>query len=151
MKNLFEQSTYQEIENRIDKLNAETKSQWGKMNVGQMLAHACEPLEYAVGNKHGKQSFIGKIFKPFAKNMFFNETPYKHNSPTAPEFKINPSAVKNFEVEKSRLKNLLKKFNTEGKNVAGNQAHLFLGKITADEWARTMYKHLDHHLSQFGA
>jgi Protein of unknown function (DUF1569) len=29
--------------------------------------------------------------------------------------------------------------------------HSFFGRMTADEWAILMYKHLDHHLRQFGA
>jgi Protein of unknown function (DUF1569) len=29
--------------------------------------------------------------------------------------------------------------------------HNFFGKLTPLEWATGMYKHLDHHLRQFGA
>ena len=151
MKNLFEQSTFEETLNRVNKLSSTTKNEWGKMNVAQMLAHASTPLEYAIGDKKGKQSFMGMIFKPFAKNVFFEEKPYKQNLPTAPEFKINPTDEKEFNAEKQKLVSLLNRFNKEGKSVAGNHEHLFLGKISADEWARTMYKHLDHHLRQFGA
>jgi len=29
--------------------------------------------------------------------------------------------------------------------------HSFFGRMTPDEWAVLMYKHVDHHLRQFGA
>ncbi len=150
MKNLFEQTTYTEIVNRVNQLSVNSERKWGKMNVAQMLTHAAIPLEYAIGDRHGKQSFIGKIFRPFVKKAFFDERPYTRDLPTAPEFKINPTDEKEFNSEKSKLVTALNRFHKDGKNIAGNQQHLFLGKITADEWARTMYKHLDHHLSQFG-
>lgn len=149
MKQLFEFSTHQEITERLNKLSASSQRQWGTMTVGQMLAHASIPLEYALGDRKGKQSFIGKIFKPFAEKAFFDEKEYKQNLPTAPQFKLTED--KNFDAEKKRLNDLLNRFHQNGKSVAGNSAHLFLGKITAEQWARTMYKHLDHHFRQFGA
>ncbi|MFM2047605.1 MAG: hypothetical protein RI955_151 [Bacteroidota bacterium] len=148
MENLFEKPTFENVMQRLQKINANTQRQWGTMSVAQMLAHTSTPLEYALGDKKGKQSFIGKIFKPFAKKSFFDEKPYKQNLPTAPEFKAVED--KNFGTEKNRLSNLLNRFHTDGSKVAGNSAHLFLGKISADEWARTMYKHIDHHFRQFG-
>ncbi len=151
MKNLFEQQTQQEIISRINSLSANSQRQWGMMDAAQMLAHAATPLEYALGIKQGKQSLIGKIFKPFAKNVFFEEKPYKQNLPTAPEFKIAPADQKQFDAEKKKLVDLLHRFQGDGKNELGKHPHIFLGKITADEWARTMYKHLDHHLRQFAA
>ena len=29
--------------------------------------------------------------------------------------------------------------------------HPFFGKLNRQEWARLIYKHLDHHLNQFGS
>ena len=46
MKNLFDQSTREEILHRLHMLQPETKAQWGKMNVGQMLAHCQEVSRY---------------------------------------------------------------------------------------------------------
>ena len=151
MKNLFELQTQQEIMSRINSLSANSQRRWGTMNVAQMLAHTATPFEYAMGDKKGKQSFMGMILKPFAKNVFFEEKPYKPNLPTAPQFKIAPADQKEFDTEKTKLVELLHRFFIKGRNTAGNYPHIFLGKITPDEWARTMYKHVDHHLRQFNA
>jgi hypothetical protein len=147
MKNLFEPETNQEIISRLQAITENNQRQWGTMTATQMLHHTSIPFEYALGDIKGKQSLIGKIFKPFAQKTFFEEKPYKQGLPTAPEFKTD--SQNNFETEKQRLLQLVTRFNKNGKNVAGEGAHLFLGKITADEWARTLYKHLDHHFRQF--
>jgi len=31
-----------------------------------------------------------------------------------------------------------------------NEIHPFFGKMTSQQWSKAMYKHIDHHLQQFG-
>jgi hypothetical protein len=33
---------------------------------------------------------------------------------------------------------------------AAEQTHAFFGKLSGREWGELMYKHIDHHLQQFG-
>lgn len=49
MKSLFDTETYQEIIDRIEKLNENSTPNWGEMSVGQMLTHCQKPLEVANG------------------------------------------------------------------------------------------------------
>ncbi|HVG42870.1 MAG TPA: DUF1569 domain-containing protein, partial [Chitinophagaceae bacterium] len=56
----------------------------------------------------------------------------------------------NFENEKTRLKNLVHRFSVLGSKLDKVPQHPFFGKLTADEWANLAYRHLDHHLRQFG-
>jgi hypothetical protein len=42
MKSLFNRQHNDEIIERLNRLTAETKGVWGKMNVSQMLAHTHE-------------------------------------------------------------------------------------------------------------
>jgi len=44
VKNLFDPVVKQKIIDRINKLTPQTKQQWGKMNVAQMLAHVQKPI-----------------------------------------------------------------------------------------------------------
>lgn len=39
MESLFDKRTYDNIKERVNQLAPESTGQWGKMNVGQMLAH----------------------------------------------------------------------------------------------------------------
>jgi hypothetical protein len=46
---------------------------------------------------------------------------------------------------------LIDRFAAAGPQGCTTHPHAFFGSLTPDEWAILMYKHLDHHLRQFGA
>ncbi len=149
MNNIFEASTLTELVNRINKLSPQSKNQWGTMNVSQMLAHCCEPIAIALGDKTGKRTFMGLLFGKFAKKMVTGNEPFKKNLPTDPSFKIIDS--REFNKEKDRLILLVTRLSKKGEVEMGNKEHPFFGNMTAREWSIAMVKHLDHHLTQFGA
>ena len=149
MKNIFDQQVADELVSRINKLSAETKPKWGKMAVAQMLAHCNVTYEMAYENKHPKPSgFVKLMLKLFVKNTVVNEKPYKSNSKTAPAFIIKDD--KDFVAEKSRLLNYIKKTQELGAEHFENKESLSFGVLNKNEWNNMFYKHLDHHLNQFG-
>ncbi|MES2725647.1 MAG: DUF1569 domain-containing protein [Bacteroidota bacterium] len=149
MKNVFNPNDSAELISRIEKLNANTKANWGKMSVAQMLAHCNVTYELIYDNKHPKPNAFKKfILKAFIKNLVVSEKPYKKSSPTATEFVIKDE--KNFEEEKSRLTNHIKKTQELGEAYFDNKESHSFGPLTKTEWNNMFYKHLDHHLTQFG-
>ena len=54
MKNVFNQNDVKEFIGRINTLTPATQAKWGKMSVGQMLAHLCVSYEMMYENKHTK-------------------------------------------------------------------------------------------------
>ncbi|MEQ9414725.1 MAG: DUF1569 domain-containing protein [Cyclobacteriaceae bacterium] len=149
MKSLFEQSSLAEIETRINNLSPESTRQWGKMEIDQMLAHCAEAMEVVTGQRHAKRGFLGYILGPLLKAQFYNDEPASKNSPTANEFIIRER--KNFNDEKNRLMKLVKQFHDGGEAKCTSDPHAFFGKLTAEQWGKGVYKHLDHHLKQFSA
>lgn len=150
MKSLYEPAAANEIRTRLDALGATSERQWGKMNSAQMLAHCANAMETATGEVKLPRVFIGRVFGPLARKMVVNnEKPFSRNSPTAPNLVISDS--RHFETEKQRLTQLINRFVDGGPSACTDHPHSFFGKLTADEWGRLMYKHLDHHLRQFGA
>tara|TARA_R110000868_G_scaffold18457_2_gene81049 strand:+ start:1026 stop:1478 length:453 start_codon:yes stop_codon:yes gene_type:complete len=149
MKNIFDLKETNIIIDRLNKLDAYAKPQWGKMSVDQMLAHCNVTYEMIYDNKHLKPNRFKKwMLKSVVKPYVVSEKPYKKNSRTAPEFIISDS--KNFVEEKARLTDFLMKTQALGSAFFdGKPSHSF-GKLTAKEWNNLFYKHLDHHLSQFG-
>jgi hypothetical protein len=73
----------------------------------------------------------------------------RRNSPTSKELVIKD--VRDFETERKRLSTLISRFAAVGPAGCTAHPHAFFGSLTPDEWAVLMYKHLDHHLRQFGA
>lgn len=150
MKNIFQPEVTQEIIQRIGKLSADSQPLWGKMSVGQMLAHCCVTYEFIFEpNKHPKPgAFKRFMLKAFVKGIVVGEKPYKKNSPTASEFKITEPKV--FEQEKARLVGFIERTQQLGADhFDGKESHSF-GPLKKTEWNNMFYKHLDHHLGQFG-
>ncbi len=149
LPNIFSQATVTDITNRINALQSTTTPQWGKMNVGQMLAHCNVTYEMAFENIHPKPNFLFVfILKKFVKSTVVNEVPYKKSSGTAPAFiqKTN----KDFDAEKARLIAYLNKTVSLGEQYFDGKESLSFGKLSITEWNNMFYKHVDHHLGQFG-
>ena len=149
MKSLFESETHQDILNRIEKLNENSKANWGKMNVGQMLKHCQLPLEVALGKRKMKTNtgFLKKIVFKLFKPLMYNNKPWKRNLKTPKEFVITEPQV--FSVEKDNLVTLINEFASK-KNNTNWPKHPIFGVFTTEQRGQMQYKHLDHHLTQFG-
>ncbi len=145
VKNLFDAAVKQELIGRINALTAETRAQWGAMNVSQMLAHCQMPLGVATGKHKLKRNFFLSLIGPFFKKQLFNDKPFKRNLPTDKSFIIaDPEA---FEKEKQKLISMINSFS---ETAMSGEPHPFFGKLSKEEWSRGTWKHIDHHLQQFG-
>lgn len=148
MNNLFNRADVSEILERIEKLTPNSQRQWGKMNVAQMLAHCNISLETAMGLNFIKRVFIGRIIGPLKKPGVLGEKKFARNTPTDKSY-VFPSNLM-FEEEKSKTMASIKKFIEGGPSICTTYPHPFFGKFTPEEWAVFEWKHLDHHLRQFG-
>ncbi|EAY27081.1 DUF1569 domain-containing protein [Microscilla marina] len=147
-EDLFNYDTYTTCLARLDQLNANTRPLWGKMSAAQMLAHCAAVQETTNGAPLKKKtSLLLKVLKPMIKKMVVKGE-YKHGEKTHPAYVQN--SPKNFEQEKTRLLNALRVFYEMGPVKAEAIPHEFFGKMTAAEKGRAMFKHLEHHLQQFG-
>ena len=149
MKNLYEPATVEEVKQRIAQLRPDSERQWGKMNVAQMVAHCSGGLEWAVGDKRPPRMFVGRILGSIVKPMALkDDEPMRRNSPTSKDLVVQDD--RNLETERQRLRGLVERFALAGPKGCTTHPHSFFGRLTPEEWAVLMYKHLDHHLRQFG-
>lgn len=148
MPSLFNPTDTQDIINRIQKLSPDSKAQWGRMNVSQMLSHCTGPLNVATGALKLKQNWLGKLFGPMVKRKMLGAEPLGRNTPTAPEF-VRRGAHE-FEAEQQNLISLVQAFSKNGPAGLSKDPHPFFGKMAVEEWDVLNWKHLDHHLRQFG-
>jgi N-acetyl-anhydromuramyl-L-alanine amidase AmpD len=149
LPNIFTQEVGDQIIERIQKLTPQSEAKWGKMNVAQMLAHCNIAYELSLENKHAKPGFITSLLlKLFVKKAVVNEVPYARNSRTAPVFMVVDEKI--FEKEKERLIQYIRKVYHMGASAfEGKMSHGF-GPLSSTEYNNMFYKHLDHHLGQFG-
>jgi hypothetical protein len=149
MKNLFEKETINEVIERIGNLQPAAQRQWGKMDVAQMMAHCSGALDMASGKLNPPRMLIGWIIGPLVRPIYTNEKPFSRNNPTDKNLVI--SDTRDFAREQERLKICVREFHQGGEEKCTRHPHPFFGALTPTEWSRGMYKHLDHHLRQFGA
>lgn len=150
MKNLFEATTVDEVKSRTMRLRPDSERQWGKMNAAQAVAHCAASVEMALGDTLPPQMFLGRIIGRIVKPMALgNDEPMRRNSPTVPSLVV--SDERELEAERTRLCGLIDRFAAAGPQGCTTHPHSFFGRLTPQEWATLMYKHLDHHLRQFGA
>jgi Protein of unknown function (DUF1569) len=149
LPNIFTKEVSDAVIQRINNLSADTQGLWGKMNVAQMLAHCCVPYEMVYTDKHPKPNFLMRwLLTALAKNAVVNEVPYPRNTRTAPAFIIKDD--KDFDLEKKRLVDFIAQTQKLGETHFDGKASHSFGNLTKTEWNNLFYKHLDHHLSQFG-
>ncbi len=149
LPNIFSKEVSDNLIKRINNLTPATQPKWGKMSIAQMLAHCNVTYEMIYENIHPKPNgFMRFILKTLIKNKVVSEVPYQQNSRTAPQFIIKET--KDFEVEKQRLINYITKTQQSGENNFDNKESHSFGRLNKTEWNNMLYKHLNHHLTQFG-
>lgn len=150
MNNLYEPDRAEEIKKRITALTPASQRQWGTMDAAQALAHCSAAMETATGDVLPPRMLIGRLLGPLVKTKVVGTTePLRRNGPTAKFLVINEQ--RDLAKEQQRLCALIDKFAKAGPIGCTKHPHTFFGPLKPEEWATLMYKHLDHHLRQFGA
>lgn len=146
MKSLFDADAYAEITSRLQKLNENSERLWGKMTAGQMAHHCQGPFNIMLGkNDYGmKPNWLAKVF--FKKSLY-NDKLWRKNLPTAKFLK--ETEPRDFVKEKAVLEDLIREFESR-KDQTEWDPHPGFGYFTNEQWGQMQYKHLDHHLRQFG-
>jgi hypothetical protein len=148
MKNMFDAGTVEEVKGRITSLKPASERLWGKMTAAQALAHCSEGIRMAAGETKPPRVLIGRIIGPMIKGKVLGEGPMRRNSPTAKSLVVEDQ--RNLEIERQRLCGLIDRFSSMGASGCTTHPHPFFGPMKPEEWSILMYKHLDHHLRQFG-
>ncbi len=148
MNSLFNPVDREALSRRLANLEPNATRRWGKMDPAQMLLHCALGLEAATGDRPMTQVLIGRLITPFIRRAVLGEKPFRRNAPTDPTFVV--SDLQDFVAERTRLATLIDRFVQRGPELVGKQTHPFFGPLSGAEWGRLMYKHLDHHMRQFG-
>ncbi len=146
MKSILNETTYNKIQERLAKLTENSKPRWGKMDAAQMAWH-CQPALNIMLKKDTYGLKPNWFVKLFFKKSMYNDKPWGKNLPTAKVMKA--TEPRNFNEEIGKLKAVLNELG-EQRNKQGWGEHPGFGHFTDEQWGQMQYKHLDHHLRQFG-
>jgi hypothetical protein len=149
MRNLYQPSVTKEIIDRLALLQPDSPRQWGVMSAPQAVAHCALSMEWAVGDRVPPRMFLASILgRAIKPKVLGDDAPFRRNSPTAKDLIVHDQP--DLEIERKRLVGLIDRFVAAGPAGCTTHPHSFFGRMTPDEWAILTYKHLDHHLRQFG-
>ena len=149
MKTLWQPDSVQELKERMSHLRPDTPRLWGKMTPAQAMAHCTLAMELACGDRRPPRMLIGRLIGSIIKPMAFKESePMRRNSPTIPGFQV--SDTRDLAAECDNLARAIDRFAAADPSGCTDHPHSFFGRLTPDEWSMWMYKHIDHHLQQFG-
>jgi hypothetical protein len=149
MKNLFEVARVKEVKERMTQLRPDSDRLWGTMNPAQALAHCSAAIGMAMGQIRPQRMLIGWIIGRIVKPIVLrDETPMRRNTPTVESLVVKDD--RDLGTERGRLCGLIDRFAAAGREGCTTHPHPFFGRLRQEEWAGLMYKHLDHHLRQFG-
>ncbi|MBK8954616.1 MAG: DUF1569 domain-containing protein [Saprospiraceae bacterium] len=150
MYNLFKSNDKDAIIGRLSKLSEIHSPQWGKMNAHQVVVHMADPLRAALGDR--PVPLNPSIFSKWPVNKLFSQwLPWPKGAPTAPEFiqGLKGTTPVEFEKDKQELILLIHRFS-QHQNSSPLPIQPTFGNLNNKEWARLMWRHIDHHLRQFG-
>lgn len=119
---------------------------WGVMNVHQMICHAADPMRMALGEIPAvtQPSLMGRtLLRLVVIHTGMKPPPGRIKGP--PEaFTTKPGQ---WDIDMAACHHLIERM-AAAKHL---EPHPFFGNLSVDEWGKLMWKHLDHHLRQFGA
>lgn len=152
MKNLFDPTLVGDIKQRIMRLHPESERQWGTMTLAQTLAHCTYGVRMAMGVINPRRvsfpaNLLGLLIKPL---VFGDDKPIRRNAPSSPDLFPSDLTQCDLEHERAELIAAIDSFASKGAACCSQHPHPFFGPLKPQQWAILMYKHVDHHLRQFG-
>ena len=147
-KSIFNPTDNAELIDRLNNLAANMPAVWGKMSAAQMMAHCQASMDMAFGNRPIKRHWTGVIFRTLGKHRLLKRGDLDRHIPTFKDFEI--TEPRDFDEEKEKFINLIQTALAKGPTALVKYPHPYFSTFKGDEWARLNWKHLDHHLRQFG-
>jgi hypothetical protein len=146
MKTFFDEQARQGILARAARLTPEARPRWGRMNAEMMLAHLVESLRMAVGETRPKPKKLPIRFTPL-RQLIVYWLPFPKGAPTVPE--LLPSDRRSIEENRRELARLAALFGERGAHPEW-PPHPAFGNLGRRGWGVLTWRHIDHHLRQFG-
>lgn len=150
MSTLFDQSVRDTIRRRLETLTPESQANWGKMNVGQMLCHVNDGFRMSIGELPVEDK--SNIFlRTVVKFLILNVVPMPKSAPAAPELDQMKNGTPPADFERDR--DLVFRSLDQIASIPETHqwaSHPAFGSLTRAQWGKLGYKHIDHHLKQFG-
>ena len=150
MKHWFDAREREALLARVHRLSADSTARWGRMNVQQVVCHMADLVRVALGEKISAPLGL-PLGWPGLSWFVVWLMPWPRGVPTAPELRAGTgmTAPGDFARDKEILLELLDRFTAFPAERQFSPSPAF-GPMSRAMWGRFMWRHVDHHLRQFG-
>jgi|JI10StandDraft_1071094.scaffolds.fasta_scaffold115335_2 hypothetical protein len=142
-----------EFMQHIHSLTADSPSRWGKMNAWEMIEHLSDFFRVSTGQLVFPLA-VPEEHLPKYREFIYSEKAFRENT-KAPANVLgeNPLPLRNSDfvsAVKVLQENLDDFFKFFEKDPSQQTMHPAFGMLNFEDWVRLHYKHVTHHLRQFG-
>lgn len=147
MKTMWDAAAQREIRERIARLRPDRQGEWGRMSAQQMVCHLVESFRMALGDLKVSPKRLPIRYPPL-KQLIVYAAPFPKNAPTAPELVVS-ATPRPFVEDVAQFQSSLDRFVARGQRGEWPE-HPAFGRLSPRAWGVLAYRHVDHHLRQFG-
>jgi hypothetical protein len=146
MPTLFDDAARADLRARIERLTPDRRPLWGRMDAGRMIVHLTAQLRAGLGELACAPRKT-PLNNWLMRRLIVYVLPWPRGSPTAPEFMAQPAAT--WDQDFAALRAAIDRFAARGPGGPWAE-HPAFGPLTGRMWGVLAWRHLDHHLRQFG-
>jgi hypothetical protein len=147
MPTIWDDSARQEILERFARITPAARPGWGKMNAIEMVRHCTLALDMMVGAA-AVTPRNGLLRNPLLRYLIIHVLPWPNGAPTGREL-ITTGYKGKWESDTAALRRSLEAVASRGVN-GKFEEHPAFGQLSGKSLGVLVWRHLDHHLRQFG-
>lgn len=147
--NLLNPKTAALVTQRVQQLSADKAPLWGSMTAAEMLLH-CNRIHQQLLEATESATKPTTLRQHLVRIVVLYLMPHFPKGAKAPARVVTKGLVsaEGFEKEKADFVNWISRFATH--TVPITAGHPYFGRLSTNQWGLAAYKHIDHHLRQFG-
>lgn len=136
------------ILDRLAGLTPEHPRRWGRMEPSQLLPHLASGLRMALGERKTEGKPPGELRGAVLRYLAIHRLPWPEGKIPAPPGLFGAGSL-GWERDREVVVELIERFAAAPSDNLG-VGHPNFGRMKPRDWDVLQYRHLDHHLRQFG-
>ena len=153
MKTIANARTLDQLVERLERLTPESTRRWGTMTPAEMLCHVGDAGDSVLGRRIPPGAVPpNQLPLPIKWLMLYSPMPFPRGVETRPG--VNPrkegTRPGDFAGDRRRVIDGLRALAVAAPDSV-SPSHFRFGRMSLRGWQHWAYKHVDHHLRQFGA
>jgi DinB family protein len=152
MRTVADEQILSSLVERLQRLRPDTPRHWGTLTAGEMLCHLGDAHESVLGIRVPPGPAASGIPRPIVKwVVLYTPMRWPKGAKTRPGVnpKIDGTRPGDFERDRARAIESLKRLAVAPPSTLSRH-HFLFGPMSARDWHRWAYRHVSHHLRQFG-